>query len=326
MLSTGSWLSIANSWYTRIGQTYYDREISKWPESPCYRETICSNNWTTDESLWKYYGKVADYSDAVTYNEGDMCKLMARVWKATGTSQGVKPYIVNGYVDNPDNIGRVETWISSHLDLLDKRFMTNSIGTPETYSLNISAAGVSTVCLPFDFTVTDGMRLFSIDDINDEILVLTETYSAEAYRPYLIFGTPGQYVLTGTHIEPEPESPEFLVNGLLIGTVENTFAPKDSYVLQNKNGKVGFYHVAEDGKMMIAKNRAYMSTSPISLNSQANNYRLYDDASSLISSFMFDANMPLRIYNINGTKQKYLSTGINVVVDDNGKAFKLLVK
>lgn len=326
MLSTGSWLSIANSWYSKIGQTYYDREINKWPNSPCYKETICSNNWTTDESLWKYYGKVADYSDAVIYNEGDMCKAMARVWKATGTSQGVKPYIINGYVENPDNIERVETWISTHLDLLDKRFMTNNTGTSETYSLNISAAGVSTVCLPFDFTITDGMRLFTVEGTNDDILVLTETNSAEAYRPYLIFGTPGQYVLTGTSIEPELESPEYLVNGLLIGTLENAFAPKDSYVLQNKNSKVGFYYVAEDGKMMIAKNRAYMSTSSISLNTKANNYKLNDEASSLISSFAFNANKPVQIYNINGIKQSNLSKGINIVVDDNGKSHKLMVK
>lgn len=88
----------------------------------------------------------------------------------------------------------------------------------------------------------------------------------------------------------------------------------------------GSNDLSNEKKMMIAKNRAYMSTSSISLNTKANNYKLNDEASSLISSFAFNANKPVQIYNINGIKQNNLSKGINVVVDDNDKSHKLLVK
>lgn len=322
-LNVGSWASLVDSWFVRTGKNYYDAEAEKWPNSPCYKETICAENWTTDESLWKYYGSCAAYSDDVTYNEGDMCRVMARVWRATGTTKGVKPYIFNGYIDSPE---RVEDWITTRLSHLDKKLNAPESNISETYTLTMSNAGVATICIPFDITATEDLRLFTVEGINeDDILVLTEVFYAEAYRPYLVFGNPGQYVLMGQTVEAEPDSPEYLVNGLLVGTLENTYAPKDTYVLQNKNNNIGFYHVAEGEKMMVAKYRAYMSMAPISLHAKACNFSLESETNGIINTFVDTAKVS-GIYNLNGVRQSTLSKGINVIIDENGNAIKVLVK
>lgn len=322
-LTEGSWASLVNNWFVRIGKNYFDAEAAKWPESPCYRETICAENWTTDESLWGSYGKCASYSNDVTYNEGDLCKILQKVWKATGTTTGVRPYIFNGYIDSPE---RVENWIATRLSYLDKKLAREN-DVPETYTLSISNAGNSTICVPFDFTTANNLHLYTIEDINDEdVLVLSECSFSEAYRPYLIFGDPGQYVLMGQSVEAEPESPMYLVNGLLVGTLENTYAPKDSYVLQNKNNNVGFYHVAEDGKMMVAKNRAYMTMAPVSLHAKARNFSFDSETNAIINTFAEPTGKTPGIYDLNGVRQSTLTKGINVIIDENGNAVKVLVK
>ena len=105
-------------WYNRVGgEETYNSEKQKWPDSYCYNELICSPNWTTTED-WTGYGDIADYDASVTYNEGDTCKLSYRIWIATGTTTGVKPYSKLGY-SSPDNASLVQTWISDRLALED---------------------------------------------------------------------------------------------------------------------------------------------------------------------------------------------------------------
>ena len=107
-----------NDWYNRVGgEETYNSEKQRWPDSYCYNELICNPNWTTTED-WTGYRDIADYDASVTYNEGDTCKLSYRIWIATGTTTGVKPYSKLGY-STPDNASRVQTWISDRLALED---------------------------------------------------------------------------------------------------------------------------------------------------------------------------------------------------------------
>ena len=104
-------------WYNRVGEDTYDLEKQKWPNSYCYNELVLNPNWTTTED-WTGYNAIADYDASVTYNEGDKCRSDGRIWVATGTTTGVKPYSKMGYTiqDGPD---RIQTWITERLALED---------------------------------------------------------------------------------------------------------------------------------------------------------------------------------------------------------------
>ena len=117
-LSDSSLTPIADDWYTRIGDDFYLLERKRWPQSPCYCEPICNANWEPYDN-WHNYRSTPDYQSGVTYENGDVVKLEGRLWKATGSTTGVKPFIRNA---TPDSIQRLDAWISDRIAFLDTVF------------------------------------------------------------------------------------------------------------------------------------------------------------------------------------------------------------
>ena len=117
-LSDSSLTPIADDWYTRIGDDFYLLERKRWPQSPCYCEPICNANWEPYDN-WHNYKSTPDYQSGVTYENGDVVKLEGRLWKATGSTTGVKPFIRNA---TPDSIQRLDAWISDRIAFLDTVF------------------------------------------------------------------------------------------------------------------------------------------------------------------------------------------------------------
>lgn len=116
--SDSSLTPIADDWYTRIGDDFYLLERKRWPQSPCYCEPICNANWEPYDN-WQNYRSTPDYQSGVTYVNGDVVKLEGRLWKATGSTTGVKPFIRNA---TPDSIQRLDAWISDRIAFLDTVF------------------------------------------------------------------------------------------------------------------------------------------------------------------------------------------------------------
>lgn len=117
-LTGASLIPIADDWYTRIGDGFYQLERQHWPLSPCYCEPICNANWEPYDN-WTDYRSTPDYSNKVTYVNGDVVKLEGRLWMATDSTINVKPFIRNA---TPDSIQRLETWISDRINFLDTEF------------------------------------------------------------------------------------------------------------------------------------------------------------------------------------------------------------
>ena len=118
VLTGPSLIPIADDWYTRIGDGFYLLERQHWPLSPCYCEPICNANWEPYDN-WKNYRSTPDYSNKVTYVNGDVVKLEGRLWMATDSTTNVEPFIRNA---TPDSIQRLETWISDRIIFLDMEF------------------------------------------------------------------------------------------------------------------------------------------------------------------------------------------------------------
>ena len=75
-------------------------------------------NWKTEDD-WTNYTKYPSYSTETTYNAGDKCTQAWRIWTATATTKGVRPYKQVGQIDS---LERVEEWIRGRLTLLDEYF------------------------------------------------------------------------------------------------------------------------------------------------------------------------------------------------------------
>lgn len=106
------------NWAERIGEEGYEMEHTKWGNSPCFIETVVNPNWETEDN-WENYGSYPTYSPDSTYHTGDRCKVAYRIWTATGTTKGVRPYKQIGQVDSQE---RIETWIKERILLLDEYF------------------------------------------------------------------------------------------------------------------------------------------------------------------------------------------------------------
>lgn len=122
---------IIDDWYERVGEDYYSLEKARWPESPCYREAECNVGWEV-YNIWNNYSDTEDFDMTRTYTAGDIVKLEGRLWRATMTVHGTRPYKVNA---NIDTIERLREWVSGRIKYLDDIYNyepnTNDIETPE---------------------------------------------------------------------------------------------------------------------------------------------------------------------------------------------------
>lgn len=119
---------IVTDWCERVGETFYAMERAKWPESPCYCETICNSPWQIYEK-WEDYPKAPAYSSSTTFQAGDYCKLEGRLWQATATARGVYPFARNANIDTQE---RLEAWIPARIAHLDQKFGFDATGLPAT--------------------------------------------------------------------------------------------------------------------------------------------------------------------------------------------------
>ena len=118
------------TWTDRIGPEGFDMEYKKWNASPCILETIINPGWETEDD-WENFREYPTYSPDTTYHAGDKCTDRYRIWTATATTKGVKPYKQMGQVDSQE---RLEEWIKGRISLLDEYFSYDPDGIKEPAS------------------------------------------------------------------------------------------------------------------------------------------------------------------------------------------------
>lgn len=118
LIDAQRYITYFKCWADRITSEGFDMEYAKWRNSPCIMETIVNSNWTTEDN-WENYLKYPAYSPDSTYYAGDKCKDIFRIWTATATTKGVRPYKQYGQRDSQE---RVEQWITRRIALLDEYF------------------------------------------------------------------------------------------------------------------------------------------------------------------------------------------------------------
>lgn len=323
VLSANNVNTLINNWYNRIGQRNYAREQARWPNAPVYNAPVCSPNWKNiPYAKYKEYLSLKDYSETETYHAGDRCKLDLCIWEATGTTTGVKPYV---QLMHKDSLQRYLDFTVGRLEYLDQKLLGKKIKEACTYTLMMTSARWSTMCLPINVEMPENLKAYTIYDIdNQKNLKKKEEHFAEGYKPYLISGEPGIYLLTGSEAGIIPEN---LENGLLTGTLENGFVPADKYVLQCQNGNTGFYWVEEDDQIRISANKAYLSL-PFATEMKYIDISAFDEEQETLPekiNEMPDNQYITGAYTISGTKISKPQRGLNIIRYDNGNVRKVFV-
>ena len=127
----------------------------------------------------------------------------------------------------------------------------------ERAAMAVSAeAQYGTFCAPFDVVIPDAVQASRVSAVAGGILQLEALDGTiPANTPVVLYAGEGLEESCFFGIAEEGEA----VCGLLTGVYEAMSAPVGSYVLQNIDGKVGFYQVAEGQQPTVGANRCYLT-------------------------------------------------------------------
>lgn len=178
------------------------------------------------------------------------------------------------------------------------RPFTTGIPTERTLPVNVSAANkVGTLILPFDAELPSGLKAYSCNATEGDLLTLTPAESIEACTPYIVYAENGYSGnLSGTAELPDPSNvTDVFTNGLLTGLLTSGVV-NTGYILQNKGEGPVFYD-AEGVNFSLPAGRCYLTSSAGSV--KAFQFAFDDDATGIKTL----SNSPLKgesVYDLSG--------------------------
>ena len=190
--------------------------------------------------------------------------------------------------------------------------VADEMDTPMTYTATVSAAGYSTLCVPFDaeLLAESEVEAYSLTDVADGAVQGEKVSSIEANKPVLLKNE-GTLELTSTAVA----APESTVNGLLTGVYASKVIPEGSYVLQKQNEEVAFFRVGATQPTVVPF-RAYLTVP----NNQAPILRI-GGATTGVEHMPAMEGQPSVVYDMMGREVASPVKGIYIV---NGK--KMVIK
>ena len=277
-------------------------------------------NTTADAAFWVFAGNKTANINRIGNSGG----VFDRGW-----NDATVEFVVNEASDV--NIG-VQSGNGKDLWWSATRFRLTKIAGVENLNMTITDAEWATFIAPFDVTIPDGVKAYTVEGINTdgETLDKTEvtTGTIEANTPVLLNGPAGTYPVSGVNIADEKTYKVGALVGVYVSTQPVSDGEYDRYVLQNlESTGLGFYKVSTNAAdaPTVGINRAYLEVakSPVS----AKMLSFTDDDETTIIEGIDAANAGEYdiIYNALGIQVESLQKGLNIVVKD-GKSYKIYVK
>lgn len=188
-------------------------------------------------------------------------------------------------------------------------------------NMTITDAHWATFCAPFNVTIPDDVKAYTVTDDGTIAFDEVET-TIPAGTPVVVYSeeTVNKDFAEAASVTDNTCSVGALIGTFVETTIDLTTGDKQNYVLQNQDGTVGFYQVAESSNKTIKANRCYMSTD-VSTDAGVKGFVL-DDIVTGISQILSNSNKAAEgIYDLNGNRLAAPQKGINII---NG--VKVLVK
>lgn len=173
-----------------------------------------------------------------------------------------------------------------------------------TIDLNVTEAGWATLMLPFDAEVPEGLTAYACGGTENSqedgttIVTLEPTEALKANTPYILSGAQGTYSFCGYGTAGRDQ----YATDYMTGTYVDMTAVVGTYVLQDQDGNVGFYKVAEGDEPTVGANRAYLNEALEEAGINVLALRLPDEGgiSTGIGSAETDGDAPVDVYDLNG--------------------------
>ncbi len=188
-------------------------------------------------------------------------------------------------------------------------------------TLSISAAKWSTLILPFDAELPEGVKAYSCDaaDVEAETLTLTEAATLKANTPYLINGEAGSHEFSGYGLADK----DAYTVGLFTGTYVDyqTVANNGTYVLQKQDNVLAFYLVSDSAQPWVRAYRCYITLDNASA-ARMFSFGFDDETTGINDAQWSTGDSELTIYDTMGRKVTSMKKGNLYII--NGK--KVIVK
>ena len=188
-------------------------------------------------------------------------------------------------------------------------------------TFNSEDGGFYTLMLPFAAELPTGMKAYTCDKVDGNVLALTDAESFAPNTPYIVEGGKGEHKFSGYGLATKVS----YEGGLLTGVYADTKVPAGSYVLQEKDGNVKFYRVSEEEDMQptLKPYRAYLTVGNAA---GVKAFSFGGETTGINGVETLTDGAVESIYTISGTRVNSLQKGLNIVKMSNGKTQKVLVK
>ncbi len=188
-------------------------------------------------------------------------------------------------------------------------------------AMNISAAKWSTLILPFNAALPEGVKAYSCNeaDVETETLTLTEATTLKANTPYLINGEEGTHEFSGYGLAKQ----DTYAAGIFTGTYVDyhTTANSGTYVLQKHDNVLAFYLVGESAQPLVRAYRCYITLDNAST-ARMFSFGFDNETTGIDNAQLSTGDSELIIYDTMGRKVTSMKKGNLYII--NGK--KVLVK
>ena len=181
-------------------------------------------------------------------------------------------------------------------------------------SLNVPEMGWTTFAIPYDNEIPEGLKAYSVTyDKDEDSIVLEEQDFLRMNCAYLIHGVPGSYQFVGPDTSVEGFENAYY-GSLYTLDDEGPLRYINSYVLDQRDGIVGFYRIQEPTP--LGKYEAFLvsnsSKDMFVINADS------DDPTSLQQIISPGTPVHTRIYDLNG---RIINTDLKGFVIRDGKVF-----
>lgn len=188
-------------------------------------------------------------------------------------------------------------------------------------AMNISAAKWSTLILPFNAALPEGVKAYSCNeaDVETETLTLTEATTLKANTPYLINGEAGTHEFSGYGLAKQ----DTYAAGIFTGTYVDyhTTANSGTYVLQKHDNVLAFYLVGESAQPWVRAYRCYITLDNAST-ARMFSFGFDNETTGIDNAQLSTGDSELIIFDIMGRKVTSMKKGNLYII--NGK--KVFVK
>lgn len=188
----------------------------------------------------------------------------------------------------------------------------------DSYSLAVTAAGVATLVLPYEATIPEGVKAYTLTYSEPNTLNATlVTGTLSAHTPVHVVANEGSYTFSATTGSTADYSNGSPTSGCLVGAYKTTKVESGNYILYKpEGGEAGYYQ--SRGNFTVGAFHAYLTLGSGGSSAKELKIIYNDNATTGITTVDERTNRSNISYNLNGQRVNASHKGIIIV---NGKKY-----